>query len=216
MVSIVYKVTNSLTNHVYIGATTDDLEKRKKDHLQKADYKTGHTFQDAIKTYGPEAFVWEQIDTAKNANELADKERQYVLDYKSNISGYNSDRGGGIKKNIYQYKLENGELFFMYPDLQSAGNAMGVDKRTISKACLGEIKICAGYFWSYLLSANFEPEKDKRTKEVFQFSVDGKFINNFGSVAKAARETGVNKSSIAKCCRGEYKSAGVYLWAYQR
>jgi group I intron endonuclease len=214
MLNIIYKVTNKENGEVYIGATKDSLEKRKRDHLQKANMETGHKFQEAIRTYGPEAFTWEQIDTANTSNELAEKESRYILNFNSNKNGLNSDRGGGIRKNIYQYDVDFGDLLYVYPDLKSAGNAVNVDKRNISKACLGELKTCAGFYWSYLLSENFQPEGDKRKKQVFQFTVDGSFIKTFKSVAEASRETEINKSSIAKVCRGEYNSAGNFYWQY--
>ncbi len=212
--SMVYKVTNTINGQVYIGATKDSLEKRKKDHLQKANIDAGHKFQEAIRTYGPEAFSWEQIDTASNPNDLAEKESRYVLNYNSKDAGLNSDRGGGIKKNVYQYQVDLGNLLCVYPDLESAGNAVSVDRKSISKACLGEIKTCAGYCWSYKLSENFKPEADKRKKKVFQFHLSGKFISSFKSVAEAARITGINKSSIAKCCRRDYTTAGGFYWEY--
>jgi len=102
-----------------------------------------------------------------------------------------------------------------FPQLECAAIAVGVDKRTISKACLGEIKNCAGYSWSYTLSENYKPEEDKRKKKVFQFYFHGEFIQSYNSVSEASRFTRVNSSSIAKCCRGEYKYAGDYFWKYE-
>ncbi len=215
MLNIIYKVTNKESGEVYIGATKGSLEKRKKDHLQKASMNSGHKFQEAIRTYGPEAFSWEQVDTASSPNELAEKESRYILTYNSKTSGYNSDRGGGIKKDVYQYQIDQGHLLYVYPDLDSAASAVSVDKRNISKACLGEIKSCKGFFWSYTLAENFIPDEDKRIKQVFQFHLNGNFITSFKSVAEASRRIGVNKTSIAKCCRGEYHSAGDFLWRYQ-
>ncbi len=214
--SVIYRVINKITRKFYIGATTKDISNRKKDHSRKAAKKVGSKFQEAIASYPSEAFEWEQIDTANTPNELAEKEKQYIIKYNAQEKGYNADRGGGIKKNIYQYDLETGVILSTFETLSEAANNAGVDKKTISKACLGEIKNCAGYFWSYSLSENFQPEADKRRKKVFQFYEHGELVRSYDSVAEASEITGVNRSSIAKCCRGEYKSAGVYLWAYQR
>jgi group I intron endonuclease len=213
---VIYEVTNVLTGMKYIGATSKTLEDRKRDHIQKARKKVGGDFQNALRTYGKEAFEWVQVDTANSANELADKEKEYVIKYDAKDNGYNADRGGGFQKNIYQYDLETGNLISNFPQLECAAIAVGVDKKTISKACLGEIKNCAGYSWSYSLSENFQPEADKRKKKVFQFYFHGEFIQSYNSVYEASRITGVNSSSIAKCCRGEYKFAGDYYWEYQK
>ena len=159
-------------------------------------------------------FPWEQLDTAESANELAQKEVDYIYIYNCKEDGYNSDRGGGIKKNVYQYEINSGNLLYIFPDLESAGNAVNADKKSISKACLEEIKNCKGFYWSYSLSENFKPEPDRRRKQVYQFTLEGKFIENFESVSMASEKTTVFKSSIAKCCRGVYKTAGGFIWKY--
>lgn len=61
----------------------------------------------------------------------------------------------------------------------------------------------------------FTSKKDIRKKKVVQLNLlDGFFVNEFSSVAQAARETGISKSGIAKTCRGLNKTAGGYLWKY--
>ncbi len=98
--------------------------------------------------------------------------------------------------------------------LLEAADSIGVDRKTISKACLGEIKNCAGYYWSYNLADTYTAEDDLRKKKVYQFNESGMFLRSYDSVAEASEATGVNRSSIAKCCRGEYRYAGEYLWKY--
>ena len=213
---IIYAVINTITGSKYIGATTKSLKERKRDHIQKAKKKVGSRFQESIASYPPEAFVWREIDTAETINELAEKEKQYIIKYNAQNLGYNRDRGGGFQKNIYQYDLETGEILSTFSTLLQAANSVGVDRKTISKACLGEIKNCKGFFWSYSLSDNFKPGEDRRNKKVFQFTLDGGYLRNFNSVAEASQNTGINRSSIAKCCRGEYKYAGDYYWNYQK
>ena len=212
---LIYKVTNMLSGETYIGASSDSLEIRKKDHTLKAKKKVGSKFQNAIASYPPEAFDWKEIDTAYTNNELAEKEKQYIIEYNAKEDGYNADRGGGFQKNIYQYDSETGSLLGMFETLEEAGNSVGVDRKTISKACLGELKNSGGYTWSYELRENFKPERDKRKKKVFQFYIHGEYYKNYDSVAEASSQSGVNKSSIAKCCRGEYNQAGNFYWEYE-
>lgn len=207
----IYKAENLKTGQVYIGSTTSTVEARQRDHIQKANTGHGHCFQEAINTYGPEAFVWEQIDTAESVNELASKEKRYILEFNAKEQGYNKDAGGGFKKLVYQYNLE-GKLINTYNELQDAANAVNADKKSISAACLGKIKRCKNYFWSYDLLANYEPNQDCRLKEVKQFDSNSGFIRTFQSISEASKSTGVNKSCIAKCCRGERKSAGGFSW----
>ena len=36
----------------------------------------------------------------------------------------------------------------------------------------------------------------------------------YGSILEAMRETGVDSTSISRCCRGKQKTAGGYHWVY--
>src|SRR5690554_5804476 len=83
----IYKVVNNKNSCVYIGATTDSVEQRKLDHVKRANRGESGKFQEAINTYGAEAFVWEQIDTAITTDELAQKEKEYILEYKAKETG---------------------------------------------------------------------------------------------------------------------------------
>ena len=47
--------------------------------------------------------------------------------------------------------------------------------------------------------------KEQRIKVVQQFSLEGKFINEYKSVSETSNLTGCNKTSIAKVCRGKCK-----------
>ena len=209
----IYKAENIINGFIYIGATSGSIEDRKKDHLQKAGNNTGYQFQEAIGTYGPDAFSWEQIDTAANINELASKEKEYILEYKTNNSSYNTDGGGGFKKDVYQYNLD-GTLNQTFNDLQSAANEVNATVKKISKVCLSVNQISDDYYWSYDLVELYTPNKDKRRKEVIKMSIEGIVLATYQSVAEASRLTGVSKSSIAKTCRKEQGMAGGYLWKY--
>ncbi len=206
---LIYKVVNIKNGWVYVGSTTSTIEERKKDHIQKSYSGTGHQFQEAIGTYGPDSFKWEQIDIANNSNELASKEKDYIVEYNSKNNGYNQDCGGGFKKNVYQYDLE-GEMQNTFECLQDAAEAVEVNKKSISAACLGKIKSCKGFYWSYDLI--YESIADNRIKKVQQFDFNDDLINTFSSIVEASNITGVNKSCIAKCCREERKSAGGFSW----
>jgi group I intron endonuclease len=49
---------------------------------------------------------------------------------------------------------------------------------------------------------------------VLQFTKSGEFISEYFSINEAERCSKVSKSSICKCCKGELKSAGKFVWKY--
>lgn len=211
---IIYKARNIFTNQIYIGVTTKELVIRIKDHLQKARKGVGGVFQEAIRTYGEEAFEWEQVDTANSLNELAEKEKKYIIVYSSNLTGYNSDSGGGISKNVYQYDIETKKLLQEFDSLKDAGNTVNATKQDVSRACLSANGILRGYLWSYQKNSEFNPLGDRRKKKVVQLDLSLNFVSEFVSVSQAARKTGLSKTTISRVCRGERESSGGYIWRY--
>lgn len=210
---IIYKAQNILTGECYIGATTKSIEERKQDHIQKAGTGSSHKFHYAISTTGADNFKWEQLDTASNSNELAEKETKYIYDFKAQENGYNSDRGGGIKKTVYQYNLD-GSLNTTFKDLTKAGDSINVRKQDISRACWSMNHSLGGYLWSYEYREPFIVEPDNRKKEVVQYNLDNEELARFVSASEAARKTGISKTCITRCCRDERKNSGGYIWKY--
>lgn len=209
---IVYKAENIFTGQCYVGATTKSIEERKQDHLQKALAGSDNEFHNAIVTTGADNFIWEQLDTASDSNELAEKECNYIYEFKSQGQSYNSDRGGGIKKKVYQYN-QNGFLIEVFDGLTEIKEVLGFEKQRISNACINST-MYNGSYWSYNLSENIIPRKDFRMKSVSQFSLSEEFIENFDSASEASRKTGISKTCITRCCRGERKQSAGFLWRY--
>ncbi len=208
---IIYKATNVVTGEIYVGATTVSLQERINDHYNKATKNYGHKFQNAIREYGFESFIWEQIDTGINTDELALKEKYYIQKFDSFHNGYNSDRGGGFKKTIYQYNL-TGELESTFQSLEEASKSSSISEESISHACIGDRKTSNGFYWTY--TSTFDLKEDIRKKKVIQYDYKGELVKVFDSISEASKATEVNKSSIAKCCRGERKKAGDFIWKF--
>lgn len=54
-----------------------------------------------------------------------------------------------------------------------------------------------------------------KSRAIIQTTRDGKTIKEYPSACEASRQTGVDRSAIARCCRGQYASAGGYNWNYR-
>lgn len=91
---IVYKITNTINNKVYIGQTINSLESRWKCHLKKSSKSL--LVSRAIQKYGKENFTIEQIDSSETLDELNQKEIYWISFYQSTdvLKGYNIMSGG--------------------------------------------------------------------------------------------------------------------------
>lgn len=56
--------------------------------------------------------------------------------------------------------------------------------------------------------------KNPNSKKVCQYDTNGNFIKEWDSTRDAARALNIDSSTIAKCARGKYKTAGGYIWRY--
>ena len=96
MYGIIYKITCTRNNKIYIGLTTKTLNWRFKKHIYEA-FKYPDSplhIRRAIRKYGADAFTIEQIDTAETQQELNQKEKYWIAFYNSTETGYNETAGG--------------------------------------------------------------------------------------------------------------------------
>lgn len=123
MAMMIYKITNSVNDKVYIGQTIRTLESRFARHIDDA-IKNPHTlnkFHRAINKYGKDKFSIELIDEANTQAELNKKEQYWIKKYNSIENGYNTAEGG-----------EGGNTY-----KGRSVEQMNITKAKISKANLG-------------------------------------------------------------------------------
>jgi hypothetical protein len=58
-------------------------------------------------------------------------------------------------------------------------------------------------------------EKSKLSRKVLQLDMMGGLVGKFNSVSDASLVTGVDKSSISRCCHGSAMSAGGHRWRFE-
>ena len=63
-------------------------------------------------------------------------------------------------------------------------------------------------------AAIYTTKTNKTAKPVKQYSIDGEFIQEFPSVAIAAKELNLDSSTISKVCRGVNKTHGGFIFKY--
>jgi hypothetical protein len=55
----------------------------------------------------------------------------------------------------------------------------------------------------------------KAEHTTLQYDLNGNLIREFKSLMQIGRELGYDPSSIAKCCKGKYKTSYGYIWKYK-
>ena len=90
----IYLIKNNINDKVYIGQTSESLDKRFKRHTdyQKDSYDT--KFYKDMRELGPEHFNIESLDLAIDQKDADVKEKHYIELYNSINDGYNTAIGG--------------------------------------------------------------------------------------------------------------------------
>lgn len=55
-----------------------------------------------------------------------------------------------------------------------------------------------------------------RSKRVYQYTLDGTYVNSYGSVREAGRMLNICYHGIVACANGKYKHSAGYLWSYDK
>ena len=91
----IYMVTNTVNGKKYIGQTSRDVERRKKEHLRG---DGNQPLADAFKKYGEEKFTFEILHDGIIPEMLDNFEIQAIVEYNTLApNGYNLQYGGGGK-----------------------------------------------------------------------------------------------------------------------
>ena len=117
----IYKITNMINKKIYVGQTTESLEKRFKRHMgyQKESHDT--KFYRAVRKYGVENFKIELIEEVRTQEELNQREEYWIRKLDSVNRVYNSYYGGFSS---------GGDTLSEHPDLENI-------KKKLRKAKLG-------------------------------------------------------------------------------
>ena len=153
MKGIIYKATNIYDGKIYVGQTTQSLERRAAQHRSMANRGIQDPFHNAIRQFGWEAFRWEILETIEREIPstlqgaehyimrplLLEAENRYITELQSSIPSWGYNTNGGIppsqrtpdqlqnqRTTVTVYHLHRGRRYKTYPTLQAARNEIGV------------------------------------------------------------------------------------------
>ena len=228
----IYMHKNKINNKIYVGQTCQTLQERW--GSKGSGYKTCTKFKNAINKYGWDNFEHIIIEEVYSPEEADEREKYWINYYNSVENGYNLSYGGGSLhsfSNEHKTNLQRAIINKIgrkvicvntkkiYETLSEAEKDTGAKhigdccKRKILTS--GKDKEGNGLVWRYLEDYN-ENEKitlkpQKRTKTKVLCVETNKIYN---SAKEAERETGVDSTSIGRCCNGIRKSAGKCHWQW--
>ena len=225
MITGIYKITNNINGHYYIGQSVD-IKNRFRGHLFSAahvsDKDHSAPIHLAINKYGKKNFSFEVIEECSR-EELDSKEIYWIAKLKATENGnYNILLGGQDRKTFDEKPVElydlDGRYIKTISSATKTAEEIGVSRSTVYQVLHKQRPTCKNFQLKY--------EEDEQvigpfisrqggSLRVQQINKDtGDIINIFNSIVEAAIATNSDSSAISKVCRGKLKTTNGYKWKY--
>lgn len=216
----IYRITNNITNSVYIGIT-NDTTKRFREHKNNSSNKY---LKASIDTYGLDNFSFEILEeTSKEL--VSEKEIEYIKEAKQHGNVYNISKGGLIGNGMPGVDHWNAKLtpqdIINIRELYSSNKITQKNLSNIFNVSSKQIsKILRGERWSSIegpLSKNLIKNKvanrrkltDYEVLEVRQEALDEYTLTGFLDIPAISEMYNISRNSMRKILLGEvYKNLG--------
>ena len=157
----IYKITNKLNNHSYIGLSTK-LEERSKYHQTpyNQERESNKTLYKAFAKYCIENFTFEILEEC-SVKELGEREKYYIEKYDTYHNGYNMTSGGedNIGDAHPRHKLSEEDVIdirIRYNNLERRKEVYELYKDRIGESGFG--KIWKGESWQHIMPEVYTSE----------------------------------------------------------
>ena len=203
----IYKITNKITNQIYIGQSIH-IEYRWKQHKNPYNWERESTkplYKNIIQ-YGINNFDFQILEECL-PQQLNDREIFWIKQYDSYKNGYNQNQGGS--GGIYNHQ----EIL----DLWDAGcSNKEILEITGIKSHSTILKYLQGYKNYSVQESNRRggllAYKNNKQNKIYQYDLNGNFVKEWSSYNEIERILNINSCSIGKCVNGIRKTAGNFQW----
>lgn len=195
-------------------------------------------FKRAIIKYGWDNITHKVIASGLGFNTACNMEKDFIAFNKARGISYNiTDGGQGTSGRILseetKAKISKSHMGIL-PSPLAIQNSLNSPKR--KKAILQNLKLAnvkwkgshhtdetrkklsdraKGRDMSKAIEASRKVPHNFFKRGVTQYSLDGTYINEYVSIAQAARELNILASAISNCLKGRTDSSGGYIWKYK-
>jgi group I intron endonuclease len=216
----IYKITNLINGDCYVGQSIN-IERRWREHINKANSKKKFLLHKAFNKYGTENFKFEILELVPNKNDLTIKEQFYYDLYKPHYCLVEPEENPSCfnKKVVHKIDMETLEILETYESIAQASAIHNIDSGDMSNVCNRKQVSSGGFYWCFKSDYNntWKPREKDTTyekKKVLQFDLQNNFIKEYESISYATKVTGINKANISRSCQGTRKKVNCFTWRY--
>jgi group I intron endonuclease len=215
----IYKITNLINGDCYVGQSIN-IERRWKEHINKANSKKKFLLHKAFNKYGTENFKFEILELVPNKNDLTIKEQCYYDLYKPYYCLVEPEENPSsfIKKIIYKIDIETLEILDTYESIAQASAIHNIDNGDISSVCNRKQVSSGGFYWCFKsdYSKAWKPLKNSQKVVVYQLDKnDYSIIKKHDSVQEAHRFIKRSDTSLHTALNEKILCAN-YYWCREK
>lgn len=229
----VYKHTNLINDKVYIGITKQEPKRRWQNGFG---YVDNDYFYKAIIKYGWNGFKHEILFDNLTKEQAQQKEIELIRKFQSNNRkfGYNLSKGGETceenfnkkygkdnhkSRKIKVFDAKSNKLLKTFESQTQASIELRINRKGITKNCLGKSKTYKGFIFEYDDCEFTKPIKCERGKHNNHKTSKVKCVDDnkiFNSIKEAGEYYNIRPNNIASClCKSsKSKTAGGKRWCY--
>lgn len=128
---------------------------------------------------------------------------------------------GGEYSNAYRIVQYDKKGFFLkeWPNYYEPSKYYNVSFKAIFNAVTLH-NCCKDYQWRKIMFNeninNISAFVNNRIRTIYQYDLKGNYLNRFNSTKEASHITNIDRGSINNCALKKRKSAGGYLWSYDK
>ena len=194
----IYCITNDINGKKYIGQTADNIEERFKEHLSSINAKRDYDrpLYRAMRKYGIEHFHISLIEEC--STESLDTQEEFWIQYFDTYkNGYNATLGGQGNKGYDRQAIW--EYYCQCNKIAQTARHFHCDRRVVRS----------------IIRAHGIYNPHGEIRSIYQLSKeDGSIIQEFVSIAEAARYFHKAKSGLREALITPYKTYCGYFWCY--
>ena len=124
-------------------------------------------------------------------------------------------RNNKSNKPIFQIDKNTLKVIKEYPSISTASRQFN-NTKSIAACCRKDQSEAVGYYWCYAdeFDDDWKPKKNFHLKQVVKLNKNLQVVDNYISIADAARINNIVATTILMCCKRKYITAGGFYWCY--
>ena len=205
----IYLIINIINNKKYVGKTLKTIEERFNEHKKAStkDRCKDFPLYRAFRKYGTENFKIEVLEEVEDPLSLSDREIYWIKELDTYNNGYNATLGGDGKPQLDYNKII--EVYLEKQNITDTAKECDCSRDSVEDILK---------YNNIEIKTHQEISKEKFSKQIAQYTKDGKLVKIFDSIKDASRNFGPNINGqaihITDVANGRRKSAYGYIWAW--